>query len=697
MGSHTREDGSDTAEFIKDLFAALDEADPAKKPVHLRDFLYVNGRLFRADAHYTVPRFSAKAREMLIDLGKQIWLDINPDIFGSMFQAIVSPGKRSNLGQHYTSVPNILKTIEPLFLDELREEFDKAYDSLPKLEKLLDRMAAIKVFDPACGSGNFLVIAYKALRRLEHAILQRQAELRKGDMIFTESRINIENFYGIEIDDFAVEVAILSLWIAKHQMNEEFREQFGTSIPLIPLKETGRIRAVNATRIDWNEVCPNNGTDEIYLIGNPPYGGSKKTKAEQKADYSFVFGDRPYSKDLDYIALWFVKGSDYITGTRAELAFVSTNSVVQGQHVGLMFPMIFAAGVEIGFAYTSFKWENNAKNNAGVTVVVIGLRTESSAKKYIFEDGVQKQVEQINGYLADAPNVFVSRRRKPLSSRFPTMQFGNMAMDNGNLLLTVGERKLLIERRPEAEELTRRIFGGDEYISGEERYCIWVLPDQLESAEQIPELRARFERVREFRLSSTDAGTRKKGSIPWSFREQKGGETISLIVPRTSSERRDYIPLGYLGPGSVISDAALAVYDAEPWLFALLTSRMHMAWARAVGGKMETRLRYSSTIVYNNFPVPELKDADQRKLTEKTLRVLDVREYHCEKTLEQLYDPDLMPDNLRAAHEEVDDLVDSLYSKHAFESDEERLSILFSMYEDMIAAEEEAKPKKKRK
>ena len=328
VGSHTLEDGSDTADFIRDLFAALDEADPSKKPGHLADFPYVNGRLFRADAHLTVPRFSPKAREMLIGLGRQIWLNINPDIFGSMFQAVVAPGKRSNLGQHYTSVPNILKTIEPLFMDELKEEFDKAYDSTKKLDKLLDRIARIKVFDPACGSGNFLVIAYKELRRLEHAILQRQSELGSNHALFNESRINIENFYGIEIDDFAVEVAILSMWIAKHPMNREFQEQFGISIPLIPLKETGQIHAGNATRMDWNEVCPNNGTDEIYLIGNPPYLGSSMQTKEQKEDFPFVFGVEKYSKKLDYVSLWVVKGAHYIEGTNAcRFGVVGTESL----------------------------------------------------------------------------------------------------------------------------------------------------------------------------------------------------------------------------------------------------------------------------------------------------------------------------------------------------------------------------------
>ncbi|WP_298694186.1 DNA methyltransferase [uncultured Corynebacterium sp.] len=695
VGSHTLEDGSDTADFIRDMFAALDEPDPTKKPSHLANFPYVNGRLFRADAHLTVPRFSPKAREMLIELGRQIWLDINPDIFGSMFQAVVTPGKRSNLGQHYTSVPNILKTIEPLFMDDLKEEFDKAYDSAKKLEKLLNRIARIKVFDPACGSGNFLVIAYKELRRLEHAILRRQGELGSNHALFNESRINIENFYGIEIDDFAVEVAVLSMWIAKHQMNREFKEQFGISIPLIPLKETGQIHAGNATRIDWNDVCPNNGTDEIYLIGNPPYGGSKKLKPEQKDDYPFVFGERKYNKNLDYIALWFVKGADYISGTKSELAFVSTNSVVQGEHVGLMFPFIIESNVEIGFAYNSFKWENNAKANAGVTVVVIGLRTKSPKPKYLFVDGIRQQVNRINGYLTDATDTFVLRRNKALSSALPKMQFGNMAMDGGHLLLTHDEKEKLLRNEPQSAQYIRRTYGSNEFIDDIERYCIWVQPEHVQEAYDLPALRLRFERVREKRQSSSDSGTRKKAETPWSFREQKGGSTDSIIVPRVSSERREYIPMGYLGPDTVISDAAFAIYDAEPWLFALLTSQMHMAWTRAVGGKMKTDYRYSNTIVYNNFPVPELSERQKQRLTELALRVLDVREYHCDKTLAQLYDPDLMPDNLRQAHRDVDEYVDSLYSKRTYETDEDRLSDLFARYEEMIAAEEAAKPKKK--
>ena len=694
VGSHTLEDGSDTADFIRDLFAALDEADPKKKPGHLADFPYVNGRLFRADAHLTVPRFSPKAREMLIGLGRQIWLDINPDIFGSMFQAVVAPGKRSNLGQHYTSVPNILKTIDPLFMDELKEEFDKAYDSTTKLDKLLNRIAHIKVFDPACGSGNFLVIAYKELRRLEHAILQRQSELGSNHALFNESRINIENFYGIEIDDFAVEVAILSMWIAKHQMNREFQEQFGISIPLIPLKETGQIHVGNATRADWSEICWNNGKDEIYLIGNPPYVGSSMQTREQKEDLAYVFQNEKYSKNLDYISLWFVLGSRYIRSSKAKLAFVSTNSVAQGDHAGLLFPKVLSEDVEIGYAYTSFKWENNAKRNAGVTVCVISLQSRKSGEKLIFNEDLAVSAKQINGYLADGPIVYISRRSKPLAD-LPKMVRGSQPSDGGHLIFSPSERASSIAADRSLAPYFRRYVGSSDFVKDEERYCLWVEEESNAELESSPALQNRISLIKEFRSERNDKATRDFAFKPLQFKQPAYRPTNSIIVPRVSSERRDYIPMGYLGPDTVVSDAALAVYDAEPWLFALLTSKMHMVWTRAVGGKMKTDYRYSNTIVYNNFPVPELSERQKQELTDLALRVLDVREYHCDKTLAQLYDPDLMPHNLRQAHHEIDMYVDSLYSKRKYETDEERLSDLFAMYEEMVAAEEAAKPKKK--
>ncbi|QNF95562.1 DNA methyltransferase [Janibacter sp. YB324] len=695
VGSHTQADGSDVHDFLAALFTALDTEDPADKPRHLASFPYVNGRLFTLSAGLEVPTFTKAARDRLIELGTLNWSEINPDIFGSMFQAIVSPGKRSDLGQHYTSVPNILKTIEPLFLDGIREQLDSGFDSVRKLEALLERISAIKVFDPACGSGNFLVIAYKELRKIEHAILERLADLDpKHQVLFAESKINIENFFGIEIDDFAVEVAILSLWIAKHQMNTEFKEKFNVSIPLIPLKETGQIQAGNATRIDWDLVCPNDGSTEIYIIGNPPYKGAKTQSAEMKADYPFVFGRRPYSKNLDYIALWFVKGVDYIEGTRAELAFVTTNSVSQGEHVGLMFPMIFARGVEIGYAYTSFKWENNAKRNAGVTVSVISLRNASRAPKYLYTGDLQITATNINGYLADGENIFVLKRTTPISI-LPPMSFGSMPNEGGALVLSEADRALLLQGAPRAAKFIKRFMGASEFISSTDRYALWIESSELDEAYSIPEIAGRIDRVEQNRSVSDRPSTKKLAEIPYRFGEVRYKPTNSIIVPSISSERRTYIPIGFLGPDVVISNKGFAVYDAEPWVFALLTSRMHMAWVSAVSGRMRLDYQYSNTIVYNNFPVPPLTDGLKDRLTTVALRVLDVREYHCERTLAELYDPDLMPDDLRQAHAEVDALVDSIYSKRGYETDEQRLSHLFGMYEAMTAEEAAKAPAKK--
>lgn len=696
VASQTLGDGSDTDAFLRELFEALDEPDQSNKPAYLVSFPYVNGRLFRANSQLTVPRFSAKAREALIDLGTLKWQDINPDIFGSMFQAIVDPSVRSNLGQHYTSVPNILKTIEPLFLDDLRQEFEKAYSSPQKLKRLLDRIAAIKVFDPACGSGNFLVIAYKELRRLEHAILQRQAELAKANTLFDKSRINIEHFYGIEIDDFAVEVAILSMWIAKHQMNREFEQQFKVAIPLIPLKETGQIRAGNATRIDWNAVCPNNGEEEIYLISNPPYLGSSLQTTEQKRDFEFVFGDVKYPKKLDYVSLWMVKGAAYIRGTFAQLSFVTTNSITQGEHVGLLFPYLLHGGIEIGYAYTSFRWENNASRNAGVTVVVISLRNESPKRKVLFGDGTSQVVSNINPYLAEGGDMLVHSRSTALAAVLPKMQKGSQPTGKA-LVMTSDEARRLIEGDSRVAEFVRPFVGAEDYIDGNHRYCLWVTDDQLEAASAVPSLKARFDSVRRAREESKKAATKKLANAPHRFGEIRYKSTDSIILPSHSSEGRAFIPMGYLGPGTVISNAAFAVYDAEPWLFALLTSQMHMVWVKAVGGKIKTDFRYSNTIVYNNFPVPEIADNQKAQLTETALRILDVREYHCERTLAELYGRESMPRNLREAHEANDALVDSLYSAKPYASDEDRLADLFALYEEMIAAEKTAKPVRRKR
>ena len=522
------------------------------------------------------------------------------------------------------------------------------------------------------------------------------AELSSShQVLWADSRISIENFHGIEIDDFAVEVAILSLWIAKHQMNREFREKFRVEIPLIPLKETGQIKPGNATRVDWNAVCPNDGKTEIYLIGNPPYIGSTLQTVEQKRDFSATFEDRPYSKLLDYISLWFVKGANYIRQSRAQLAFVTTNSVSQGQHVEILFPMIFEKGIEIGFAYTSFKWQNNAKRNAGVTVAVISLRPISPDPKYIYTDDLRISATNINGYLADAADIIAHKRTKPLSDALPPMVFGSKPTDGGYLLLSPVERTALLDSDPTAERFIKTFLGAADYIRGEDRYCIWVDGDTAEQAAQNPEIARRFEAVRAERRASKKAATQALANAPFRFAETRYKPTESIIVPSISSGRREYIPMGYLGPDTVISNKGFAVYDASPWVFAVLTSKMHMAWTSAVSGRMREDYQYSNTIVYNNFAVPPLPAGMKEELTVAALRVLDVREYHCEQTLAELYDPAKMPQDLRDAHAAVDRLVDSIYSKKPYETDEQRLSDLFALYERMTAEEAAKVPAKK--
>lgn len=680
IGTFSREDGSDVRELLTDLFAVLDSKTKTGVKKHLAEFPYVNGQLFSASSHFGVPVFNKKSRDLLLESAKLTWSEINPDIFGSMFQAIVKPDQRSDLGQHYTSVPNILKTIEPLFLDDLKNEFDLNFDNAKKLEALLARISKITIFDPACGSGNFLVIAYKELRKLEHAILERLGEIRGSHHGLFGSLIDIENFYGIEIDDFASEVAVLSLWIAKHQMNVEFKKKFGTDVPLIPLKEMGQIRHGNAARVDWESVCPNDKTSEIYLIGNPPYKGTNGQSKDMKDDFAYVFQGSDYPKNLDYISIWFTKGAKYIKNSRAQLAFVSTNSVTQGDHVGILFPLLLVDGLEIGYAYSSFKWENNAKHNAGVTVVVINLRNKSNRPKSIYLDSTRLAVSNINGYLADAPNIIVSKTLRPLNG-LPEMVKGSTPNDAGALILDKDEMSELVDSSPAAKKFIRKYVGSHEFINGYERYAIWVTAENAPEAQAIPALMKRFAKVVAHRSSSERAITIAQAATPWKFGEARYKETQSIIVPSHSSERRDYIPMGFLEKDTVISNAAFAVYDAEPWVFALITSRMHMAWARAVGGKLEERYRYSNTIVYNTFPLPNLTEIQKNKLSSAALRVLDVREYFADQVLAKLYDPSSMPEALLAAHLELDSLVDSLYRKRPFVGDEDRLSQLFDMYQ----------------
>jgi hypothetical protein len=678
---HTEDNGSDTHDFLNRLFERLNEKDGSSYPEYLAKFPYVNGGLFQDQI--ASPVFTRKARKTLIELGELQWREINPDIFGSMIQAVVIPEYRSDLGMHYTSVPNILKLIKPLFLDELYEEFEKA-SSVSQLRKLISRMSKIKFFDPACGSGNFLIITYKEIRLLEIKILQKVIDLSPNPTLeFTQ--IQLSQFYGIELDDFAHEMAILSLWLAEHQMNRVFEDMlfdYGKSKPILPLKEAGQIQQGNATRVNWNEACPINETDEVYIIGNPPYLGARLQDAEQKKDMSIVFhGLRGYN-NMDYIACWFYKAKDYITTKNAKAAFVTTNSICQGEQVALIWPNIFSSQIEIDFAYQSFKWTNNAKGNAGVTVIIVGLRNTSKKEKFIFTGNFKKLAKNINAYLIDYENIVVSGLTKPLS-QIPEMCFGSMPNDGGNLLLSEDQRNLLLKNES-IKPFLRKFSGGAEFVKGKSKFCIWITDTNKEEALEIDELSERIRNVKQLREESKRAATQALASTPWAFGEVRHQNGESIIVPATSSERRDYIPIGFLNEETIISNSAMAVYNAEPWVFALITSRMHMVWSRAIGGKLKTDYRYSTKLCYNTFPFPTISKKQKENLNLYVFGIIEERAKYPNKTMAQLYDAEEMPVGLKQAHEELDEAIEKCYRLQPFKTDTERLEYLFKLYEEMV-------------
>ena len=693
IASHTQQDGSDLKKYLDKLFEVLNTPENQRVglPEYLNAFPYVNGGLF-AEKH-NAPNFSYSSRKAIIESGSLSWADINPDIFGSMFQAVNHADNRGTLGQHFTSVPNIMKVIEPLFLNDLKEEFENARGNNNKLNQLLYRLKNIKIFDPACGSGNFLIIAYKELRRLEMEIFKEMGSLAL-------SEISLNQFYGIELDDFAHEIAILALWLTKHQMNVEFFKEFGRTNPTLPLTDAGNIVQGNACRLDWEEVCPKNENDEIYILGNPPYLGSTWQTKSQKEDMLAVFSGQKGLANLDYIACWFILSSNFIKDCNAKTAFVSTNSITQGQQVPLLWPLILC-NTEIIFAYKSFDWKNNAKDKAGVTCVIVGLGNKSNSPKILFHNNTKTIVKEINAYLLPTKNIFIKRRKHALSN-FPEMVYGNKPVDGGNLLLTTEEKDNLLTKYPNTIKLYKKIIGSKELIRGIEKWCLWIEDNFLNLAEEIPEIKERITNVKEIRLKSKDSGANKLALRPHQFREMRSAQSQLIIFPAVSSHNRDYIPIGFLGKDTVINNTNFAIYDANPYVFSILTSSMHMVWINAISGRMRQDYNYSSSICYNNFPFPTISKQRKEELTQCTLKIIDERLKHSEKTLAQLYDPDKMPEGLKEAHHQNDLAIERCYRSTPFNSDEEHLEYLFKLYEKMIQEEKDkdtlfAKEKKTRK
>ncbi|MEW6372198.1 MAG: DNA methyltransferase [Pseudomonadota bacterium] len=723
-------DGSNTDEVLSQIFRAMNIKPSERSDAQPRlrswadQFPYVNGGLFSGSTE--VPRFTRMARTYLLHAGGLNWKQINPDIFGSMIQAVADDDERGALGMHYTSVPNILKVLNPLFLDDLRAQLVEAGDNRIKLLNLRKRMARIRVFDPACGSGNFLVIAYKQMREIEAEINRRRGETHLG------SEIPLTNFRGIELRDFPAEIARLALIIAEFQCDVLYRGQKDAVAEFLPLDSQNWIICGNALRLDWLNICPPTGTGvklvaddlfgtplnqveidfvneggETYICGNPPYVGSNvkppkgstkeqkeklKREAElRKADMSAVFENRAGTwGTLDYVAGWFVKAVEYGNATESSAAFVATNSICQGQQVPVLWPLIFASGYEIAFAHTSFKWKNLAANNAGVTVVIVGLsrRPRKNRRLYVSEKGgalTVKDVENINAYLVPAKNVIVEKSMSAISD-VSSMAFGNMPNDSGGLILKREELEAAVLNHDIPRKFIRPFLGSDEAIDGKLRYCIWVDSSEYAEASSYQWFAERFARVAAHRSASDRGATKKLARTPYRFGEvRQVGNEVPVVIPLHSSENREYLPFALGSSGDIVSNSASALYDAPLWNVAIFSSRLHLAWTATICGALETRYRYSSTLGWNTFPVPLLTDQNKADLIQCAEDILLAREAHFPATIADLYEPEAMPENLRRAHERNDEVLERIYIGRRFKNDTERLEKLFELYTKMTA------------
>ena len=674
----------------------------------------MNGGLFAGSLE--VPRFTRMARTYLLHAGSLRWREINPDIFGSMIQAVADDEERGALGMHYTSVPNILKVLNPLFLDDLRAQLVAAGENKSKLLNLRKRMARIRVFDPACGSGNFLVIAYKQMRAVEAVINARRSEEH------LRSEIPLTNFRGIELREFPADIARLALIIAEFQCDVLYRGQQDALLEFLPLDKENWIVCGNALQKDWLSICPPGGKvvefrktglfddvdvqaqinfendgGETFICGNPPYLGSTWQSAEQKDDLKAIFEHRCKSwKSLDYVAGWFMKAADYGTHTPTAAAFVSTNSICQGSQVPILWPLIFASGHQIAFAHTSFKWKNLASHNAGVTVAIVAISKQLGPARRLFSmagDGatLEKQASFINAYLVAGADVVVNKASRPLGEQ-AEMSFGNKRVDGGHLLLSRDEVHALGLTPTQHARFIRRIYGSAEFIRGLERYCLWIADTNLNEAQAIIGIAQRIDGVRTMRLASKDKSANDMAAKAHQMREMNIGSRQTIAMPSVSSESREFLPVGLLDNRSTVTNLAFALYDAPLWNMALIASRLHLVWIGTVCGKLKTDFRYSNTLGWNTFPVPQLTQQDKADLTACAEAILLAREAHFPATIAGLYDPAAMPDNLRHAHERNDETLERIYIGRRFKNDTERLEKLFALYTKMTGAATKVKP-----
>jgi len=714
----SRGDGRDTGSKLAELFDVLDTPE-AERPKTLDEdlaaFPYVNGSLFTERTR--IPAFDAAMRALLVECAELDWSGISPAIFGAMFQGVLeahTPDEtrqqsRRELGAHYTSERNIFRVIEPLFLEDLRAEFDAARHSKPRLKALYDKLPELNFLDPASGCGNFLVIGYRELRRLENDVIEELFDFKRAKGLLDVAhlcRVRVSQFHGIEIDQAAAHIARVALWITDHQMNLESAERFGNTRPTIPLVDTPNIHCANALRVKWQELLPPEKCN--FIMGNPPFAGKQYQNAEQKADMDRVFDRWKSAGVLDYVSAWYVDAVSYMRRNPSiASAFVSTNSITQGEQVAALWPWLLQAGVRIRFAHRTFKWSNEGKGNAAVHCVIVGFGLKPPERCTIFDysedvkgDGVRTETKRINPYLVDASDVVLTTRGNPICA-VPKMSFGSMPNDGGHLLLSDDEMHSLVSAEPRAKRWIRPFLGAEEFINGETRWCLWLKEISAGDLRAMSEVYKRVQAVKASRLGSPRLTTQALASTPYLFGEDRQPTKPYLLVPSVSSERREFVPIGFLKPDVVASNLALTVDDADLYHFAVLCSTMHNAWIRAVGGRLKSDFRYSARIVYNNFPWPEVNTQKRKTLESTGTAILDARAREPNSTLADLYDPLTMPTDLRKAHEANDRAVDLTYGYKGKKADASRVAFLFDMYENLtslplkFAGEKKASMKKK--
>ena len=701
---HTKEDGSDLAMHIASIFHILNTSDEKRLKnldENLAQFPYVNGKLFEETVKPAT--FDKPMREMLLKACAFDWGKISPAIFGSMFQAVMNQTERRNLGAHYTSEKNIQKLIKPLFLDDLYTEFEKAKGSKGKLETLHKKIANLHFLDPACGCGNFLIITYRELRDLEILIL---LELNKSGQLVTDIssiiQVDVDQFAGIEYDEFAVRVAEVAMWLIDHQMNVKVSNEFGQYFVRLPLKKSAKIVHGNSLRIDWESVVAKEKLN--FILGNPPFVGSKMMNETQRDDLLGIFNDAKGAGVMDYVSAWYVKAAELIQNSNIQVAFVSTNSISQGEQVGILWNVLFNEyKIKIHFAHRTFKWANEARKNAAVYCIIIGFANFDIAEKRIFEyedikgEPLEIQAKNINPYLVNGTDTTIERRQNPLSN-IPSIGIGNKPIDGGNYLFTTPEKEDFIKIEPQSAKWFRKWVGSDEFINNRERWCLWLGDCPPNELKQMPQALKRVEAVKKVRLESQSIPTQKLAQTPTRFHVENIPSGEYLIVPKVSSERRKYIPIGFSDSNTLSSDLLFVVSNSSLYHFGILTSEMHMTWVRYVCGRLKSDFRYSKDIVYNNYPFPEnVSDKQKQKVEIAAQKVLDTRAKYPDSSLADLYDPLTMPPDLVKAHQTLDKAVDLCYRPQPFVSELNRIEYLFSLYEALSAPLLKVEKKKRSK